>query len=249
MSARQLGLPFSHQASYQEADFVPAPSNAEALAWLAEPWPDRRLALWGGEGSGKTHLLHAWAGRAGAAVLYGPELRYWRAEARARIAPWAIAVDDADLAAAGGADGAALLHLVNTAAELARPVLLAGRTPPSRWEVGLADLASRLRATVAVELRPADDTLLRVLLARLLSERQIAVPQPVQDWLLVRLPRTAASVRAAAARLDRAALARGGTVTRALAAEVVAALANDDGSRSEPAAASPSVSPSGPLLL
>ena len=82
---------------------MPAASNAEARAWLAaqgpDKWPGGRLALWGEEGTGKTHLLHAWAYREGAAVLYGPELRHWHAEARARVAPWALAVDDADLTA------------------------------------------------------------------------------------------------------------------------------------------------------
>ena len=241
MSARQLGLPFLQESSYQGADFVPAPSNAAARAWLSETWPGGRLVLWGAQGTGKTHLLHSWAGQAGAAVLYGPELRHWHAEARARVAPWALAVDDADLAG----DEAALLHLLNTASEAGRAVLLAGREPPSRWPVALADLASRLRATAAVELGPADDTLLRVLLVRVLSERQLAVPRPVQDWLILHLPRTAGAIREAAARLDHLALARGRPVTRALAAEIVAAFADDDSSLED---AIP-VSPSGPLLL
>ena len=246
MSARQLGLPFLHESSYPEADVVPAASNAAARAWLTQPWPGKRLALWGGEGTGKTHLLHAWASRAGAAVLYGPRLRHWHAEARARVAPWALAVDDADLAA----DEAVLLHLLNTASEGGRAVLLAGREPPARWPTALPDLASRLRSTAAVGLGPADDALLRILLARLLSERQVIVPQPVQDWLLLCLPRTAGAVREAAARLDRLALARGGPVTRGLAAEVAAALAGDANADGDSVASEAyPASLSGPLLL
>ncbi len=53
------------------------------------------------------------------------------------------------------------------------PVLLAARAPPARWQFGLADLASRLRAITAVEIGPPEDTLLRILLARLLAERQL----------------------------------------------------------------------------
>jgi len=245
LSVRQLGLPFRHEASYRDVDFVPAPSNAEALAWLAQPWPAGRLALWGDSGTGKTHLLHGWAYRAGAAVLYGPELRRWQAEARARVAPWALAVDDADLAA----DEAVLLHILNTASEAGRPVLLTGREPPARWPAALPDLASRLRATATVGLRPADDELLRVLLARVLSERQLAVPGSVQDWLLVRLPRTAASIREVAARLDHLALAHGGPVTRALAAAALAGIVDDEVSVSEGAVAPPDLSPREPLLL
>jgi hypothetical protein len=46
----------------------------------------------------------------------------------------------------------------------------------------------------------------------------------LQSWLLLRLPREAAAMVEAAARLDRAALAAGGRVTRALAREVLASL-------------------------
>ena len=115
-----------------------------------------------------------------------------------------IAIDDADLA-----PEEPLLHLLNASAEAGCPALLASRTPPARWPIRLADLASRLRAITAVEIGPADDSLLRALLLRLLGERQLAVPQAVQEWLLLRLPRTPEAIREAAARLDRLALALG----------------------------------------
>jgi hypothetical protein len=51
------------------------------------------------------------------------------------------------------------------------------------------------------------------------------VPQTVQDWLLLRLPRHPAALREAAARLDRAALAAGGGVTRGLAEPIALAIA------------------------
>jgi chromosomal replication initiation ATPase DnaA len=207
---RQLPLPFAHQPHYAAIDLFPGDSNAEAKAWLARTvaWPQHRLALWGAEGRGKTHLLHVWASRAGATLLTGLELI---GEPAPPSTP--LAVDDADIARERP-----LLHLLNAAAEAGRPVLLAGRLPPARWPVALPDLASRLRAITAVEIRAPDDALLRSMLARLLAERQLVVPEPIQDWLLQRLPRTAAAMRVVAARLDRAALASARRVTRAMAA-------------------------------
>lgn len=213
---RQLPLPFPHAPHWDRIAFLEAPSNAEALAWLERPndWPLRRLALWGGAGSGKTHLLHRWARRTGATLLDGATL--------AQEPPaCAIAIDDADLAGERP-----LLHTLNAAAESGFAVVLAGRAAPARWAVGLPDLASRLRATLAVEIRPAEDALLRGLLTTLLADRQLPVPETVQDFLLLRLPRTPAALREAAARLDRLALAAGGRITRNLAAIVVAELAD-----------------------
>jgi len=215
---RQLPLPFPYRPRFAETDFLPASSNEAARAWLQRPqdWPDRRLALWGPAGCGKTHLLTVWATRAGADLLSGAALRDFPFRAGAT----ALAVDDADMMTAEEP----LLHLLNAAVDARVPVLLTGRTPPARWLVHLPDLTSRLRAVTAVEIRAPEDSLLRALLARLLAERQIAVADAVQDWLLLRLPRTAAALREAVGQLDRASLAVGGRIIRPLAAEVLAAV-------------------------
>ena len=212
----QLPLPFEHTASYDPADFLPDASNAAALAWLQAEWPGNRLALWGAAGSGKTHLLHVWAERAGAALLAGESLR-----GLVRLpATGGLAVDNAETAAEQP-----LLHLLNAAAEAKLPVLLAARAAPARWTTRLPDLASRLRAVTAVELGMPDDAMLRILFANLLAARQLAVAEPVQEWLLRRLPRDAAALRDAAARLDEMALAAGRRITQAMAVQVVAASA------------------------
>lgn len=217
-SIRQLALPFAYVPRFRVEDFIAAPSNEEARAWLGRTagWPAGRLALYGEAGCGKTHLLQLWSERHGALLLDGPTLRRLPEIGSAPT----IAVDDADAVP----DETALLHLVNLAAEMRRPLLLVGRPAPARWRVKLPDLASRLRAMTAVAVRPAEDPLLRALLARLLSERQLVLGETLQDWLLARLPRHPAALREAAARLDRQAMASGGRVTRAMAAGLVTAI-------------------------
>jgi chromosomal replication initiation ATPase DnaA len=189
VATEQLPLPFQHQPAYAATDFLEAPSNEAALTWLerTEDWPDHRLALWGEAGCGKTHLLRLWAGRRGAALLEGPALH----GLPALPAIGGVALDDAGAMA----EEPALLHLLNAAREAGLPVLLAARTPPARWAVRLPDLASRLRAVTAVEIMPPEDSLLRALLLRLLSDRQLPVRPDLQDWLLLRLPRSPAALR------------------------------------------------------
>ncbi|MBS0559216.1 MAG: chromosomal replication initiator DnaA [Proteobacteria bacterium] len=207
---RQLALPFPHRPDYAASAFIPAPSNEAALAWLdrAAEWPGLRLALWGEPGCGKTHLLHRWAARTGAAWFDGAALR---GLPPAPSGP--VALDDADLVA----DEEALLHLLNAAQQAGHPLLMAAPEAPARWPVRLPDLASRLRAITAARIGPPDDALLRRLLTRLLAERKLAVPEPVQAWILLRLPRSAAAIREAAALLDRAAWEAKRDVTRRLA--------------------------------
>ena len=211
-AARQLALPFVHEAAYNPAEFLAGTCNAAAMAWLDAPWPGRRLALWGEAGCGKTHLLHVWADRCGAFLLSGPAVMGLVTLPHSG----GLAVDQAD-----AAPERPLLHLLNAAAEMGLPVLLAARTPPARWQTRLPDLASRLRAVTPVELARPDDAMLRVLFASLLAARQLVVPEPVQEWLLLRLPRDPAALREAAALLDQAALAAGRRVTQAIAADVL----------------------------
>jgi len=213
----QLPLPFPTGRRLTAADFHEQPSNAAALAWLGQQrdWPHRRLALWGAAGSGKTHLLHIWAARTGAALWHGPALRDLP-----DLPAAGIALDDAFPIA----DEAALFHLLNAAGEAGLPVLLAARTPPARWAVGLPDLASRLRAITAVEIGPPEDALLAVLLARLLAERQLRLPDPVHAWLLTRLPRTPAALQEAVSRLDAMSLEASRDITVALARDVLGEL-------------------------
>jgi chromosomal replication initiation ATPase DnaA len=225
---RQFPLPFSQAAQFKAADFRDAPSNEAARAWLARTadWPDHRLLLWGDAGCGKTHLLHIWATRVEAEIWSGADLRGLPA-----LPERGIAVDAADAVA----DETALFHLLNAAGEAGMPVLLAARTPPSRWSIQLPDLASRTRAIATVEIGPPEDELLRALLARLLADRQLRLAEPVQDWLLLRLPRSAGALREAVALLDEAALAAGRDITVPLAREVLANMSLDDPLAERPA--------------
>jgi chromosomal replication initiation ATPase DnaA len=213
----QLMLPLPYVPGYDTRDFLPAASNREALTWLDADWPDRRLTLWGPHGCGKSHLLHIWAERSGAKVVMGRTLR----DLDGVPETGALALDDADTVT----PEPLLLHLLNTARDRGLPVLLSGHTPPSRWPIALPDLSSRLRAISAIEIRPPSDDLMAALLVRLLSDRQLSVAKSVEAWLLTRLPRSAAALRQAVERLDRASLAFGKPITRPFAARILA----DDG--------------------
>jgi chromosomal replication initiation ATPase DnaA len=218
---RQLPLPFDDEPRYAAAEFCAAPSNELARKFLAAPgsWTNGRLVLWGEGGCGKSHLLHVWAAERGAAVVRGPFLRGFEAPPAGPVA-----VDDADAAP----EPAALMHLLNAAAEARQPVLLTARMPPARQAIELPDLASRLRASLAVQILPPDDELLSSLLSRLALARQLVLNLPVRNFLLTRLPRTPAALREAVARLDRASLAAGGKISRQLAAGLLEDLAVED---------------------
>lgn len=214
MADGQLVLQFPYTPGLSAVDFVTHPGNEIAVDFIGatHTWPSGRLSIWGGHGTGKTHLLHIWAAEQGAEIIQAAKLRepFWPESA--------IAVDDADEAPAEEV----LLHLLNAAAEARRPVLLTSTRPLARLRTALPDLASRLRAISAIELGPADDTFLATLLTRLLADRQLSIKPDVQHWLLTRLPRSPDVLRKAVARLDHENLAAKHPVTKQFAAAALA---------------------------
>jgi chromosomal replication initiation ATPase DnaA len=214
---RQLALALGHEESLAREDFLEGPSNAAALK-LVEAWPDWLapvVMLVGPEGSGKSHLAAIWAATSGARVIAGRALA--ETSPPAGLATGALVIEDLT---AGDFDEAALFHMLNLAREEGALILLTARKPPTGWNVGLRDLASRLRALPVVALEPPDDTLLRSVIVKLCADRQLTVDEAVVGYLANRIERSFAAARAAVSLLDREALRQKRAVNRSLAADL-----------------------------
>jgi chromosomal replication initiation ATPase DnaA len=214
---RQLVLALDHAVSFAREDFLGGPSNAAALS-LIESWPDwpnRIMALIGPEGSGKSHLATIWAESAGARMLSAKLLP--ETDLPAAFATGALVVEDLEPT---DLDERVLFHLINMTKEQNAFVLLTARTPVAGFPVGIRDLASRLRALPSVQLSPPDDSLLRSLIVKLAADRQLAVDEPLVNYLANRIERSFAAAHAAVDRLDKEALRQHRPVTRALASEL-----------------------------
>jgi len=227
-----LALVLPRRRAMGRADFIETQANAEAAALMAawRLWPERRLALCGPEGSGKTHLAHVFMAESGAARVAARDLA--AADAPGLVARGAAVVEDVDRIAdappetpPGGAARAeaALFHLMNLAAAEGCALLLTGRAAPARWPVALPDLASRLAALTPARLGPPDDALLAAVIAKALDDRGLRFEAGVPAFLAMRIERTFAAAEAVVARLDAASLAQGRAVTRKLAGEVLTA--------------------------
>ena len=217
VAPRQLVLALDHAESFARDDFLAGPSNAAALALIESwpDWPDGVMALVGPEGSGKTHLASIWAEAAGARVLSAKLLEH--GDLPAALATGALALEDLE---PDDLDEPALFHLLNLAREERAFVLITARAAPTTFPVTIRDLASRLRAISVVALAAPDDALLRSLIVKLAADRQLAVDEPLVNYLANRIERSFAAARAAVMRLDEEAMRQHRPVTRALAAEL-----------------------------
>jgi chromosomal replication initiation ATPase DnaA len=207
----QLLLDLGREPALGREDFLPAPGNREALAWIDRwpDWPAPALVLHGPEGAGKTHLARIFTARSGGRRLGPGDLA---ADAPPQLPP-ALVLDPA----VPVADEVALLQLYNRQREQGGHLLLTARQPAAHWPLALPDLASRLRAAPSVGIAAPDDGLLAALLVKLFADRQLTVGDEVVMYLVRHMERSFAAARSLVAALDRHSLIQHKPVTVAMA--------------------------------
>jgi len=213
---RQIPIPFEHRPALERDDYLVTPANAEAVAWIDRwpDWPGPLLAVWGPEGCGKSHLAQVFLARTGGRLLTAPD-------AGAVETGSAYVIEDLDRT--GSLDEEALFHLFNALKSAEGRILVTARTAPSRWSIVLADLASRLKGSPAVEITAPDDTLLAALLVKHFADRQLRVDAEVVAYMVPRMDRTFQAAAALVAAIDAEAMARKRPVTVPLVRTVLEA--------------------------
>ncbi len=224
--AAQLAFDLGHRPALGREDFLVAPSNEVAVAWIDRwpAWPVPALALHGPAACGKSHLCQVWRAASGAVRVDGAMLAATEPPALLGAAT-ACALDDVEDALSGsGGSAKRLLHLYNMLVERGGHMLFIGRAAPSRWPVASRDLATRLASVPAIELTAPGDALIEAVMVKLFADRQLRVGTDVVRFLMPRMERSFAAARALVGALDRAALANRGEITVPLARAVLADL-------------------------
>jgi chromosomal replication initiation ATPase DnaA len=208
----QLVLPLETRSALGRADFIVAPANEQAVAFVDSypHWPAPAVALYGPPASGKSHLAAVWAERAGAKILAAAELE-------SGIPHGPLVVEGV----AAGVPEAPLFALLERGA----PLLLTAQAPPGEWEgefrLSLPDLISRVRALLGFAVWAPDDALLTGLAVKLFADRQLAVPESVVAQMIRSLERSPAAIRDFVARADALALAEKRPINTSLIKDLI----------------------------
>jgi chromosomal replication initiation ATPase DnaA len=211
-------LPLPHAPSYRRDNLLISDSNQTALAFL-DRWPEwgnPACVLWGPPGCGKTHLAHIWADAASAKIITS-------ATTMEGVIPQVLAGQSlAVLRLPGTLPALELLHLLNAAKQGGASLLLCGSMQVGEWGYALPDLQSRLLALPQVEIYPPDDTLCRMVMTKLLADRQLRLSPEVMEYALLRLPRSYAALNEFVQILDQFSLAEKRGIGLSLVREVLA---------------------------
>ena len=212
-----LGVTLRHPRGF--SNFIAGP-NAGAVAVLRDLLAGRGgvVYLWGGSGSGKSHLLEACCGDAS---LHGRPVAYLPL-AGSRVEPdmlnglagiELLCIDDVDSVAGDGAWEEALFHLYNQAEQASCPMVLTASVAPRTPAWKLPDLASRLTAAIVWRLHALNDTECRAALQLHARERGFELSDEVVTFVMKRLRRDMLSLSTFLDRLDQSSLAAQRRVT------------------------------------
>ena len=226
----QIPLPLMPLRDSRFEDFVSGPNTSvvEALKHMPEE-PGSHGFLFGGEGSGKTHLLnalcHATRERQGRAFYLA--LKRLPNDAIASLQGLEkldlVCVDDLHLVAGNEAWEEALFHCFNRIREANGRLLISSRKPLSALDIGLPDLASRLAWGLQLPLLPLDDHDKLTVINLHSNALGLSLPEDVQQYLLKHHDRSMTALIQTVENLHQAALIHKRRITIPLAREVLKA--------------------------
>ncbi len=221
MSLPQLTLALFDESHVDLADFVPGqnqPVVNALLRWLAGdgPW---FVMLWGGPGTGKSHLVQGAVravGQQDNRAMYLPladVLEFGPAILDGLEAIDYLAIDDIHLAAGDAGWEQALFNLFNRTQSAGARLLISSASGPRGFTFALPDLSSRLASGLIYQLTELDDSDKQVVLQQRAANRGLSMPDNVARYLIFRLQRDMHELNNIFERIDAASLSAGRELT------------------------------------
>ncbi|BAO99353.1 chromosomal DNA replication initiator-related protein [Wolbachia endosymbiont of Cimex lectularius] len=192
MSSVQLNLFSNNQADYSRQNFIILDENKHVYHSVIDNLSWKCLILFGPKSSGKTHLAHIWQSMNDAIFInvnnFISEIRYSNA----------FILEDIQ----NVQDEAMLLHCYNYMKENNKRLLITSSTSPNKLNFKLKDLSSRILSTISVKIPSASEELLRIMLMKRFSDKQLKIDLKVIDYILARVERSFYSISEIIEKID-----------------------------------------------
>ncbi len=210
-NANQLLLDLPLRPALGREDFFVTTANHQAVNAIDKwpDWPNPVLVLSGPSGSGKSHLGQVWRMATGAAKASPQQLNI--DDLPTLMEKGALLVEDLP---GPNLDETALFHLINLVREHKGFLLLTSKQPAASWKISLPDLSSRLAVAGSARLNEPDDDLLRAIIIKQFSDRQLSVTEDTVSFMLARMERSAQAACALVDKIDTLAMQQKANITK-----------------------------------
>ncbi len=208
MTQLPLGIRLSTSATFNNFEVG---RNQELVELLHQKSDSPPVYIWGGRGSGRTHLLQAVCrerAMQGDAVFYLPLQDLQENTTPAILEGISLArcvcLDDLEGIAGDAHWEGALFSLYNALHEAGQRLIVTAASPPSEIFLGLNDLRSRFSWGLTYHLQPPDEAAKRRILKERAEARGLRLGEDVISYLMHRWQRDISSLLALLDDLDQA---------------------------------------------
>lgn len=193
---RQLSLSvrLDDHATFANYFSVPGSSNELARRALQNIGSPDFIYLWGGAGTGRSHLLQALCREFSGSWIYLPLAELVQDDPvnvlEGLDSMDMLALDDLDSVVNQADWSEQIFHLYNRLQQQGKALVISASCAPAEIQTPLADLQSRLSAMQVFRLQPLNDNQLQEALRLRASFRGFELPRPVAEYLLRHFPRS-----------------------------------------------------------
>ena len=204
----QLIFKFPFKTTYFENDFYVSSNNFEAYKLIESwpDWPDKWINIYGPTGCGKTHFSKILEKKICSVVLNEKELTE-------KIFPniskfKSIIIDNLDK----NFDEKSFFSLLNFTKQLDIAVLILTKIPLKNFGINLVDLKSRLNSFISFGIDLPTDELLKVIITKSFSDKQITVTDKNLNYIVNNIERSYEKVFKFIKEIDHLSLSSGKSI-------------------------------------
>ena len=182
----QLYLKFPFKKNYLKKDFYVSSNNLEAYRLIESypDWPDKKINIYGPKGCGKTHLANILNEKMRVFIFKGKIISEILINSLDKID--CLIIDNFEKFT----DEDFFYSLINLLEQQNKYLIINSSKPIQHYKTSLKDLASRLDGFISIGIDLPNEELLRVIISKTFSEKQIEINNRNLEYIVKNIDRS-----------------------------------------------------------
>ena len=183
----QLTFKFPFTTKYYEQDYYVSSNNFSAYRLIESwpNWPDKWVNIFGPKGSGKTHLSNILIKKIPSAKIFEADMLNGEEIAHLKNFECMI-IDNYNK----NIEEKLLYSILNESKQIDSYIVINSYSPIKDFNYELKDLSSRAESFVNLGIDLPTDDLLRVIITKYFSDKQISLPPKISEYIIKNIERS-----------------------------------------------------------
>mgnify|MGYP001475430018 FL=1 len=202
--SEQLIFNFPFKKNYLQQDFYVSENNFSAFKLIESwpKWPSRLVNIFGPTGCGKTHLINILKSKIQSMLILAKDVN---AETLTQYKiKECLIIDDFD----NNIKENILYSIINLAFQDNKYLIISSKVSLKKFEIKLDDLKSRFQSFVETGINLPTDDMIRVILTKNFSDKQIQISEKNIEYILKNIERSYEKINSFSSSIDGLSLAK-----------------------------------------